>query len=146
MRVLIVDDDRELSQLLKLSLQVGFYEKAKRLAREGREVTESLEVEQFVDRAAALAHLAATPQRIDLIFTDIQTASEDGCAFLEECRSRHRDKYGAIIVLADRGHQAEIKRGLQAGAKDYLIKPFGPEELMEHVFAAWGGTPPPAEK
>jgi two-component system, chemotaxis family, chemotaxis protein CheY len=137
MRVLIVDDDSELANLLKMSLQFGFYEKGKRLARSGRRLTEGLEVEHVSDTAEALKKLAAAPDRIDLIFTDIHSGSMDGYEFMEACRARHRDKYGEIIIVTERGNKEEVKRGILAGAKDYVLKPFTPQELMEHVFDAW---------
>lgn len=142
MKVLIVDDDTELSHLLKLSLQVGFYEKAKQLARDRQELTECLEVEQFRDPQAALEYLKTTQDPIDLIFTEIDSPGMDGYAFMEICRRKYRDKYGDIIVVTARGQKQDIKRGILAGAKDYILKPFEPEELMEHLFQAWSRRGP----
>jgi len=137
MRVLIVDEDVQLAHLLKLSLQFGFYEKAKHLAREGRELNDSLEVEQISDTTEALQYLADAQERVDLIFTDIHSGTMDGYAFMEACREKYRKKYGDIIVVTDRGNKTEVKRGILAGAKDYILKPFTPTEFMEHVFEAW---------
>jgi DNA-binding response OmpR family regulator len=137
MRVLIVDPDARLARLLKVGLQVGFYEKAKRLARDGQGLTDGLEVEQVGDPAAALGILAGAVPRVDLIFVDLRPEVGNWLDFLETCRRDHRDRYGEIIVVADRGSEAAAREGLAAGAKGVLPKPFTPDELVEHVFAAW---------
>lgn len=137
MRVMIVDEDQELSRLLRLSLCVGFYEKAKHLAREGKKVTESLEVAEFTDQAKALDYLAQETATVDLIFADVYSGKVEGTDFLGTCREKYREKYRDIILVMDPKYQAEIKRGLQAGAKDCILKPFKPEALLAHVFHAW---------
>lgn len=137
MRVMIVDEDQELSRLLRLSLCVGFYEKAKHLAREGKKITEGLEVSEFTDPAKALAHLAQETEIVDLIFADTFSGGEAASGFLETCRNQYRSKYRDIILVTDPKNQPGIRRGLLAGAKDYILKPFKPEELMAHVFQAW---------
>jgi CheY-like chemotaxis protein len=137
MKVLIVDDDTELSHLLKLSLQVGFYEKAKHLVREGQALTDCLEVEQFREAKGALEYLQTTSEHIDLIFSELDIPGMDGYAFLDICRKKYRDKYDDIIIVTERGHKQDVKKAIMAGASDYILKPFEPEELTEHVFQAW---------
>lgn len=136
MKVLIVDEDSEFAGLLKISLQFGFYAMAKQLARQGRPLTESLEVEQAGDAAQALRYLDASERRVDVIFTEIRAGGREGFDFMEACRARYRNRYGDMIVVTDRENRNEIKRGLRAGAKDCLLKPFTPQELMECVFGA----------
>jgi two-component system chemotaxis response regulator CheY len=149
MKVVIVDDDAELAHLLKLSLQVGFYAKAKALAREHLQLTDCLEVEQFSDAPTALQYLRNVSESVDLIFLEINAPGMDGFEFIKTCRSECSGKYGEIVVVTDRGHKQDIKEALLAGAKDYILKPFEPEELMEHVFHAWRqngcAVPPPGE-
>ncbi|MCK5218725.1 response regulator [bacterium] len=136
MKVIIMDEEK-ISDLLKLSLQVGFYAKAKSLAREGLPVTESLEVERFTNSQKALRFLEAGSERVDLIFVEICLPGMDSCEFIETCRLNYRDKYGEIIAVAGRERQEDIDRGMRAGAKKYLLKPFKPEDLMEYVFNNW---------
>lgn len=137
MKVIIMDEE-QMSGLLKLSLQVGVYAKAKSLAREGRPVTESLEVLQFTDSREVLQFLEAGSKRVDLIFVEICLPGLDSCAFIETCCLKYRDKYGEIIAVAGRERRKEIDRSILAGAKRYLLKPFKPEDIMEYVFNNWG--------
>jgi CheY-like chemotaxis protein len=138
MRVLIVDPDVELARLLKVGLQFGFYAKAKRLARARQRLAESLDVEQVADPAAALSILAAATAatRVDLIFVDLPLGRAQDHAFLRACQ-RQRDRYGEIIVITDASHEAEVGPALAAGATGHLLKPFRPEQVVEHVFEAW---------
>ncbi len=137
MKVIIMDEE-QISDLLKLSLQVGFYAKAKSLAREGRPVTESLEVKQFTHAQEVLQFFESSSERADLVFVEICLPGLDSCSFIKTCRLKYRDKYGEIIAVAGRERQDDIDRSMLAGAKNYLLKPFKPEDLMEYVFNNWG--------
>lgn len=139
MRVLIVDPDTRLARLLKVGLQVGFYEKAKHLARDRQDLTEGLEVEQVGDPTSALSLLAVPGPRVDLIFTDLGPDLPVGLSFLETLRRDHRGRYGGVIVITDRGNEDAARRALDAGAQGVLFKPFTPDEVVEHVFTAWRG-------
>jgi len=137
MRIIIVDSDRELSNLLKKALWVAFYAKAKDLARECQQLTDGLDVRQFESQDKALAFIQNTREHIDLIFTEIHSWEREEYAFIKTCRESHRAKYGALIIVVERGHQQDIDQGLAAGAQDCLLKPFAPEDLIKHIFAAW---------
>jgi|GEM_PF-4831617 len=137
MKVIIVDDDLELGNLLKVALQVGFYAKAKALARNHQKLTDSLDVHLFSDQGAAFQYLEQAPDRVDLIFTEVNTLGMHDFEFIRACRNQIPEKFGEIIVVTDRDDKQDIKAALQAGAKDYILKPFEPEDLMEHVFHAW---------
>lgn len=136
MRVMIVDEDVELSELLKLSLHVGFYEKAKRLARQGQALQEGLEIKIFSDPEQALSHLAQHAEAWDVIFSDWTHPKPEGLAFVATCQKRFRDQYGELIVVTDRENQKEAETGLQAGANGYLFKPFAPEQLVACMWKA----------
>ncbi len=137
MKVIIMDEE-QISDLLKLSLQVGFYAKAKSLARKGQPVTESLEVKQFTNSQEVLRFFETNSEWVDLIFVEICLPGLDSCAFIETCRVKHRNKYGEIIAVAGREHREDIERSMLAGAKHYLLKPFKPEDLIAYVFNNWG--------
>lgn len=139
MRILIVDPDTKLARLLKVGLQVGFYEKAKHLARDRQDLTEGLEVEQVNDPTSAQHLLAGPGPRVDLVFMDLSPDLAVGLSFLETLRSEHRERYGGVIVIAERGSTDAAQRALDAGAQGVLFKPFTPDEVKEHVFTAWRG-------
>lgn len=137
MRVIIIDDDKELAGLLKQTLQMAFYEKAKALAKGQHPITDSLEVDLFDDQKTALTHVQDDKGFIDLIFLELFTPGFQDCTFLRVCQEKFDSKYGEIIVVSDKGHKADVKEAIICGAYDYVLKPFGPEEIKEFVFNAW---------
>jgi len=126
-----------LAGLLKKSLWVCFYAKAKSLAQEQKQITDGLDVRQFEDAQAALAYLENTAEHVDMIFAEATAVRFDGCHFIRRCYECFSGKYATLIVVADKGRQQDIEKGLAAGAHDYLLKPFAPEDLLKHIFNAW---------
>jgi PAS domain S-box-containing protein len=91
------------------------------------------EVEVVADGIAALA--AAQKRVPDLVLTDVMMPNLDGFGLLRELRAHPRTKTVPIILLSARaGEEARIE-GLEAGADDYLIKPFNARELLARVSA-----------
>lgn len=112
-RVLVVDDEAPLRQLV-----------AAYLAGEGHEVREA------ADGVGALA--IAESFAPDLVVLDLGLPGLDG---LEVCR-RLRDVSDCYIVMVTaRDDEADLLRGLSAGADDYLTKPFSPREFVARVRA-----------
>ncbi len=94
------------------------------------------------DGAQALQMLQS--MRIDLAILDVMMPGPDG---LTLCRSLRRgDDYGMpVIMLTALGEEDDRIAGLEAGADDYLTKPFSPRELALRVRSVLRRTPPPAE-
>jgi signal transduction histidine kinase len=93
----------------------------------------SYEVHAVADGGAALS--AARRERPDLVLTDVMMPVLDGLALLRELRSDPDLRTVPVIVLSARaGEEARIE-GLDAGADDYLAKPFGARELLARVGA-----------
>jgi len=112
-RVLVVDDEPQVSEVLRQLLAAEGYEV--RTADEGRE---------------ALAFFSAWPPA--LVITDLNMMPIDG---LELCRRIRTESLVPIIVVsADDGEQSKVA-ALDSGADDYVVKPFGPDELMARVRA-----------
>jgi len=111
--ILLVDDDQSLC-----SLMVDF------LGRNGFIVKTA-----YDGRSGLKAALAGG---IDLVILDVMLPALDGFSVL-----RHVRKHSAvpIIMLTARTEQADRIAGLDAGADDYLPKPFGPEELLSRIRA-----------
>src|SRR5262249_39122469 len=116
MKVLIVEDDSDIAALIAHYLEKNGYE-----------------TETIADGGKALSH--ARSSLPDLVVLDLMLPGLNG---LEICRAlRADDKTAAlpIVMLTARGEEAERIFGLDAGADDYVVKPFSPNELMARVRA-----------
>ncbi len=111
MKVLVADDDVISQRLLESSLRRWGYEVV--LARDGFEAF------------AALLH----PEAPKLAVLDWQMPGMDGAEICRQIRQREAEAYTFIILLTGRHTQDDVIAGLDAGADDYVIKPFNPEEL-----------------
>ncbi|MEW5957080.1 MAG: response regulator transcription factor [Chloroflexota bacterium] len=124
-KILAVDDDPFLLQLIEKSLRKDSYEVI--VAPNGQEGLRLL--------AAAKPHL---------VILDIMMPNLDGW---EICNRIRKISTVPIIMLTALGAQDDIVRGLRAGADDYLVKPFHPDELSARVSAVLRrvALPPPPE-
>lgn len=114
-RVLIVDDNADMREYLT------------------RILSEHVQVEAVADGVTALA--AAQERVPDLILSDVMMPGLDGFELLEALRADPRTKEVPIILLSARAGEEAIVEGLEAGADDYLIKPFSAQELVSRVTA-----------
>ena len=115
-RVLLVEDDRSLVELLVFHLE-----------------REEFEVETTPDGEDALLIARETPP--DVVILDWMI---EGLSGIEVCRRLRRLPETAnvpIIMLTARGEEADRIRGLETGADDYVTKPFSPRELVARVGA-----------
>jgi two-component system response regulator MprA len=115
MRILVVDDERAVRDALRRALELQGYE-----------------VELAADGAEALAALEANGQP-DAVVLDILMPGIDG---LEVCRQIRRSGNPVpVLMLTARDAVGDRVEGLDAGADDYLVKPFALEELLARVRA-----------
>jgi DNA-binding response OmpR family regulator len=124
MKALIVDDDRVLADVVAFALR-----------REGFEVV------QAFDGPSALACWAE--ERPDLIVLDVNLPRIDGFTV---CQRIRREADTPIIMLTVRSEDADVVRGLELGADDYITKPFSPGQLVARARAVLRrtGLPPVA--
>jgi two-component system KDP operon response regulator KdpE len=113
-RVLVCDDEPQIVRALRVVLREAGYQ-----------VVAASDGEEALDRAAVQPPDAAI---IDLVLPDI-----DG---VEVCRRLREWTAAPIIVLSAVGDETEKVRALDAGADDYVTKPFGPRELVARLQAA----------
>lgn len=120
--ILVVDDDTRLRELLRKYLSDnGFL------------------VDTAKDAADARARLASLA--FDLIVLDVMMPGESG---LELTASLRRTNEIPILLLTARGEPDDRIAGLEAGADDYLAKPFEPRELVLRINSILRRLPPPA--
>lgn len=121
MRILVVDDDRAVRESLRRSLQFNGY--TVQLAGDGKQAMEVL-----------------AAQRPDAMVLDVMMPRVDG---LEVCRRlRGTGDDLPILVLTARDAVSDRVAGLDAGADDYLPKPFALEELLARLRALLRRSPP----
>ena len=113
-RVLVVDDDAPVRRMLERSL-----------------AAEGFEVEVAADGGAAL--VAAERSAPDLVVLDVAMPGLDGLAVCRRLRAKGLP--GAILMLTARDAVPDRVAGLEAGADDYLVKPFAMEELVARLHA-----------
>ena len=121
--LLIVDDDERIRGLLqKFLMRNGFWVSAAKDAAHARRLLGGLE--------------------FDLIVLDVMMPGEDGLSLTRDLRRRMDTP---ILLLTARGETSDRITGLEAGADDYLAKPFEPKELLLRINAILRRTPPVVE-
>lgn len=111
--LLIVDDDERIRGLLqKFLMRNGFLVSIARDASQARKILAGLE--------------------FDLIVMDVMMPGEDGVTLTRDLRKKMATP---ILLLTARGETANRIEGLEAGADDYLVKPFEPRELLLRINA-----------
>ena len=117
--VLVADDDPDILALV-----------CYRLEREGCEVAAAADGEAALELA-----LARTP---DLAVLDVMMPKLDGLELTRRLRGHETTRSMPIILLTARVQEPDLRRGIEAGADDYVTKPFSPQVLGERVQAALG--------
>jgi DNA-binding response OmpR family regulator len=112
-QILIVEDDERIRTSMRLSLE-----------QEGYVVTEAASGEEALDRFAS--------QGCDLALVDLMLPGMDG---FECCRALRRSADVPIIMVTARNDTHDVVAGLEAGADDYVTKPFVPKELAARIRA-----------
>jgi len=121
-RILIADDEPLLTEMLGFRLRARGYQAV--IAHDGREA-----LARFED---------ARPAAVVL---DAMMPVHDGMEVLRRIRASEAGGDVPIIVLSARRGEKDIVQALQAGASDYIVKPFLPEELMARLQRLLDGRP-----
>ena len=113
--VLIIEDDRSIAALLAFMVE-----------HEGLNpvvIWDGLEAKETINRGEIPA----------LVLLDVMLPRADGFELLETIRADHRWEKVPVMMLTSRGSEHDISRAFDAGADDYVVKPFQPDELKARI-------------
>jgi CheY-like chemotaxis protein len=113
-RILIAEDEPDIRELVAFTLRFA-----------GHEVTATSNGEEALNQASVMIP--------DLILMDVRMPRMTG---YDACRAMKSDpslKDIPVVFLSAKGQDSEIQTGLEAGAEEYLLKPFAPDQLTERV-------------
>ena len=116
-RILLAEDEQQIGDMVTF-----------KLTNSGHQVV------RVGDGEAALA--AAEQERPDVIILDVMMPLVDGFAVLGRLKAHPDLRTIPVIMLTARGQERDVLSGLQAGAADYIVKPFSLKELIARVDVA----------
>jgi DNA-binding response OmpR family regulator len=114
--VLVVEDDDHISQVLKFMLE-----------RQGYHVV------HLADGRAAVSHVESSVVPPDLVLLDVMLPYVDGFEIVRLIRAQPAWAAVPVLMLTAKNTERDTVRALDAGANDFVIKPFQPNELLARV-------------
>jgi len=114
MRILVAEDDRRIAEALAAALKAAGF--VAEVESDGEDVWHRGDTEDF-----------------DAIILDLGLPTLDGLTILKRWRKAGRT--GPVLILTARGHWEERVEGIEAGADDYVVKPFRVEEVVARIRA-----------
>lgn len=113
-KILVTEDERDIRELIAFTLRFAGYEVV--TAENGEEGV-----------------LMAAQEKPDMILMDVRMPKLTGYEACARIKANPELADIPVVFLSAKGQEAEIRTGLDAGASEYLLKPFGPLELVERV-------------
>lgn len=113
-KILVVEDDEDIQELIEFNL-----------AREGYQVLKVLSGEEALSVQAR--------EKPDLVILDLMLPGLDGLEVCRRLRGRSDADNVPVIMVTAKGEESDIVTGLELGADDYLVKPFSPKVLVARV-------------
>ena len=113
-KILVAEDERDIRDLIIFTLNYA-----------GHQVVAVANGEEAVE--------AAVREMPDMILMDVRMPKMTGYEACQKIKSNKDIQHIPIVFLSAKGQEAEIRIGLDAGATEYLLKPFAPMELTERV-------------
>ena len=115
-KILIAEDERDIRDLVSFSLKFGGFEVVQ--ASNGQEAVERAQVEMP-----------------DLILMDVRMPKMTGYEACKALKAMPAMRHIPVVFLSAKGQESEIQQGVEAGAEEYILKPFAPDELTKQVRA-----------
>lgn len=116
--ILLVEDEQDLMELLSYNL-----------SREGFQVETAMSGEDGLKKVREMG------SKVDLVLLDLMLPGIDGLEVCRALKSRELTQAIPVIMLTAKGEEADIVKGLEVGADDYITKPFSPRVLMARISA-----------
>lgn len=113
-KILVAEDEQDILELLEFALQHGGFEVV--CVTNGKEAIEE-----------------ASNTKPDLILLDIRMPFMSGLEACKLLKSDPKTKEIPVVFLSAKGQKSEIMEGFEAGAIDYLLKPFSPDYLNKRI-------------
>jgi len=113
-KILIAEDERDIRELIVFTLEFGGFSVV--AAKDGQEAVEKAQQDDF-----------------DLIMMDVRMPRMTGYEACAELKKIDKVKDIPVVFLSAKGQQAEVETGLEAGAEQYILKPFAPDQLTKQV-------------
>ena len=113
-KILIAEDERDIRDLVAFSLQFGGFQVVQ--AANGAEAVE-----------------CAQAELPDLILMDVRMPRMTGYEACKMLKTLPAVRDIPVVFLSAKGQESEIQTGLEAGAEEYILKPFAPDELARQV-------------
>lgn len=113
-KILIIDDSAVFRKVVSMNLKHAGYE-----------------VMEAVDGLDALNKLPTI--KPNLIVCDVNMPNMDGLTFVSKVRADEDNRFIPIIMLTTESQEEKKKKGMEAGAKAWLVKPFAPEQLLSAI-------------
>jgi len=114
--VLVVEDDEHISQVLRFMLE-----------RQGYQVV------HLADGRAAASHVESSAAAPALVLLDVMLPYVDGFELVRQIRERDGWSRVPVLMLTAKNTESDTVRALDAGADDFIVKPFQPNELLARV-------------
>ncbi len=113
-KILIAEDERDIRDLIIFTLEFGGFSVV--AAKDGQDVVEKAQQDDF-----------------DLILMDVRMPRMTGYEACAELKKIDKVKDVPIVFLSAKGQKTEVSTGLAAGAEEYILKPFAPDQLTQQV-------------
>jgi DNA-binding response OmpR family regulator len=115
-KILIADDERDIRDLITFTLKFA-----------GHEVIPTANGEDAYQTAIQIVP--------DLILLDVRMPRMTGYEACQQIKANAATQDVPVVFLSAKGQESEVKTGLEAGAEEYILKPFSPDQLIERVRA-----------
>ncbi len=113
-KILIAEDERDIRDLITFTLRFAGYDVV--TAANGEE-----------------AYERATQEKPDLVLMDVRMPRMTGYEACKRMKADDNTKSIPVVFLSAKGQESEVNQGLDAGAVEYILKPFSPDQLTDRV-------------
>lgn len=115
-RILIAEDERDIRDLITFTLRFA-----------GHEVIATTNGEEAYQSAISM------DPKPDLILMDVRMPRMSGYEACQQLKANESTRQVPVVFLSAKGQESEVRSGYEAGAEEYILKPFSPDQLVERI-------------